>query len=73
MQCPVCGAVAKNLAPATYDGLIVGCPRCGEYQITGTVFDNLLRLGPEDRSEALQRAKRRATLGARPTISSTCL
>ena len=72
MQCPVCAAQAKNLTPGTYDGVIVGCPRCGDYQITGTVFDKLLRLGAEERVEALQRAKQRATPGARPTISTTC-
>ena len=48
MQCPVCAAQAKNLTPATYDGVVVGCPRCGDYQITGTIFDKLLRLGAEE-------------------------
>jgi len=59
-------------ASGTYDGVVVGCPGCGDYQITSTVFDKLLRLAAEERTEALQRAKQRAFLGARPTISTTC-
>jgi hypothetical protein len=72
MQCPVCAAQASNLTPATYDGVVVGCPRCGDYQITGTVFNQLLRLGADERAEALERAKRGVSQGARPTISTTC-
>jgi len=72
MQCPVCIAQAKNLTPSTYDGVVVGCPRCGDYQVTGTVFDKLLRLEAEERAEALQRARQRVSPGARPTINSTC-
>jgi hypothetical protein len=72
MQCPVCAAQAKNLIPVTYDGVVVGCPGCGDYQVTGTVFNKLLRLAPEHRTEALQKAKERTSPGARPTISTTC-
>jgi hypothetical protein len=72
MQCPVCAAQAKNLTPSTYDGVVVGCPRCGDYQITSTVFDKLLRLGAEERADALQKAKQHVSLGARPTISTSC-
>jgi hypothetical protein len=49
MPCPVCAAQAKNLTPATYDGVVVGCPGYGDYQVTGTVFNKLLRLAPEYR------------------------
>jgi hypothetical protein len=72
MQCPVCGAQAKNLTPATDDGVVVGCPGCGDYQVTGTVFNKLLRLAPDYRMDALQKAKERTSPGARPTISTTC-
>jgi hypothetical protein len=69
----MCTAQAKNLTPNTYDGVVIGCPRCGDYQITGTVFDQLLRLAVAERTKALQRAIERASPGARPTISTTCL
>jgi hypothetical protein len=72
MHCPVCAAPAEDLTPGSYDGVVVRCRRCGDYQVTGTVFDKLLRLSIEQRSAALEAAKRRTTSGARPTISSTC-
>lgn len=72
MQCPVCAAPARNLTPDTCDGVVVGCPRCGDYQIAGTVFNKLLRLHMENRAAALEKAKRQTSPGARPTIGSTC-
>ena len=72
MQCPVCCTPANNLTPATYDGVVVGCRSCGEYQVTATVFNKLLRLNVEARTDALERAKRLTVVGARPTISTSC-
>ena len=55
MQCAVCAAQAKNLTPSTtYDGAVVGCPRCGDYQITGTVFDKLLHGDPDCSGQSVQ-------------------
>jgi hypothetical protein len=69
MQCPICGAPARHLT-GDFEGFTVACPRCGNYQVTDSCFNALLRLDLEARREALAAAKRSAAPGAVPTISS---
>jgi hypothetical protein len=73
MQCPICGAVAENITRGDYDGLSVRCHNCGEFDVAGSALDNLLRLDGTGRTAALDKAKRSARAGVRPTISTTSL
>jgi hypothetical protein len=36
--CPVCATPAKGLPTAPFDGQAVDCPRCGQYQIAGSLI-----------------------------------
>jgi hypothetical protein len=67
MNCPVCGAQARRINSPNSDGVVVHCPRCGDYAILGNAFDSFLRLGFDQRVEALKRAKKSA-LGSMPII-----
>lgn len=70
MLCSICGAPAKNITPGDFDGLIVSCPHCHEYEVAGRVLDRLLRLTLSQRREVLLRAKnQQAPSGQRPIIS----
>ncbi len=71
MLCPICNGPAENITPGGFDGLVVKCATCGPYEIAGTVRVRLAKLRLEDRPTVLQKAKRFAAPGARPTISST--
>jgi RNA polymerase subunit RPABC4/transcription elongation factor Spt4 len=77
MDCPVCGsAEAEDITAGTFDGVSVWCPRCGEYDIAGTVHHSgmLQRLDPEQRSRALEAAKAQIkTPDERPMITSDLL
>jgi transposase len=73
MQCSICGAPAKNLTPGSFEGLVVSCPHCGTYEIADSALNGFLRLDFDRRAEALQKAKRFAAPGARPTIKITWL
>lgn len=73
MQCATCGAVAENVTPGGFDGLVVRCEHCGTYEIAGTAENALLRLSLPERAAALEKAKRLAAPGTRPCISSACL
>lgn len=68
MQCPVCGAEARDLTPGDFDGIIVDCKRCNGYEVVGAVVNDFLRLDFERRVEALEKARRAAAPGARPAI-----
>ena len=73
MECPVCGAPAEDITVQTFDGRSIRCEACGEYDISGTVWDPglLLKLDPEGRARALIRAKQVIPLGERPMIRGT--
>jgi hypothetical protein len=74
MECPICGAAAEDV-PNTMDGKSIDCPSCGEYRISGTVYDTgaLQKLEPEQRRAALGKAKSSAPPGKLPMITSNSL
>ena len=67
MDCPICGAEAKNATPGNFDGLIIQCKHCGDYGITDNALNDFLRLDFHARQSELVKAKGAARLGARPT------
>ena len=69
MQCSICGAEAENLTPGDYDGLVVRCKRCGEYEVSDNALNDLLRLDFDARVAALDTAKRVAGPHERPAIA----
>jgi hypothetical protein len=73
MQCPVCGAEARDLSSGDFDGLMLECKHCGSYEIDDGALNEFLRLDFDGRVAALQKAKTFASPGTRPTISTSCL
>jgi ribosome-binding protein aMBF1 (putative translation factor) len=73
MNCPICGAEARNSTPADYDGLVVECRDCGVYEVPDVVLNALIRLDFAAREAALKRAKEAESVEARPSISRECL
>jgi hypothetical protein len=71
MQCSVCGAPATNMTPGDFDGLVVSCPHCGHYEISGTVMNQFLRMSLTERKDVLEHASRQAPQGHRPAITSS--
>ena len=51
LNCPVCVACAEGITPYTFDGKSIRCANCGEYDISGSVFDpgTFQKLEPEQR------------------------
>jgi predicted RNA-binding Zn-ribbon protein involved in translation (DUF1610 family) len=71
MNCPICGANAEQIE-TTIDDVSINCPMCGDYDIASTVIarEQLQRLDPEERSFALDMARRSAPPGAHPFITA---
>ena len=70
MNCPVCDANAEQIA-STIHGMSIACPTCGEYDISSSVLaEDWQRLEPEERCDALNKAKCSAQPGARPMITA---
>lgn len=70
MQCSVCGAEAENLGSGDFDGLVVRCKHCGEYEIADDALNDFLRLDYDERVAVLVEAKGAAGTGRRPAIKS---
>ena len=75
ITCPVCGAEAEDITVATFDGKTIRCGFCGDYDVSGTVFEAGLldKLDRNDRLDRLERAKRSTPQGKRPMITSHIL
>ena len=72
MECPVCGNYAQDITKADFDGIVVRCSQCRDYEIAGGDLEKLIALDIEDRVGVLQKAMRFAAPGTRPAISGTC-
>ena len=73
MQCPICGSVAEDITPPGYDGIGVRCRNCGEFDVSDSTLNELLRRDVRQRTHALVKAKELAPAGERPAIPAGCL
>lgn len=73
MLCLVCNGPAEDITPGDFDGSMINCPTCEPYEIARSVLHKFEMFGLEKRADALQKAKRFASPGTRPAITSTCL
>jgi hypothetical protein len=73
MNCPICGAEATNATPGNFDGLVVECKHCGNYEIPDSALNALIRLDFDSRKRALEKAKSSAQPGQRAAIERAYL
>jgi hypothetical protein len=72
ISCPVCVAEGQDITAATFDGSTIRCDFCGDYDVSGTVFNAGLldKLDRQRRLDALERAKCSTPSGKRLMITS---
>ena len=70
MECPVCEGPAKDIGAPGFDGKVVRCPKCGDFEVVGSVENRLSALSPEGRRYALEKAIQFAAPGKRAAITS---
>jgi hypothetical protein len=68
MQCPVCSNQAVDIGPKGFDGKVLRCPQCKDYEISGSFLLKFLAWSREDRGLALAKARQLAAAGGRPSI-----
>jgi len=73
MNCPICGAEATNATPGNFDGLVVECKHCGDYEIPDNALNALIRLDFDGREAALKKAKAAVQPGQRASIECAYL
>ena len=73
IPCPVCEDPASNLTPPHFDGVIIRCDKCRDFEISGMAFGKLQELDLLERIDVLRKAQKLAEPGARPTITGDLL
>ena len=56
MECLVCAGEASDLAPQNFDGYVIGCPTCGNYEVAGGTWERLQNVSRQERAAALAKA-----------------
>jgi len=70
MQCLVCAGEAKDLTPPNFDGHVIVCPRCGNYEILGCTWDIFQNASQPERAAALGKAVSLQGVARWPTIKN---
>jgi hypothetical protein len=72
MKCLVCTGEAKDLTPQDFDGYVIGCPSCGNYEVAGGACQRLRNASEQERSAALAKAASLKGVARWPTIKTIC-
>jgi len=70
MKCLVFAGEARDLTPQNFDGYVVGCPRCGNYEVAGGACRRLQNASEQERSAALAKAASLKGVARWPTIKT---
>jgi len=73
VNCPVCKCAAVDIGRKDFDGKVIRCANCKDYEISGQRMLVFLAADAEHRADALAKAKRFARPGQRPLIDSRCI
>jgi hypothetical protein len=69
IPCPVCEDPARNRTPPGFDGQIIHCDKCRDFEVSGTALRELQKLDLLERIDVLRRAQSLAAPGERPAIN----
>jgi hypothetical protein len=72
MQCLVCAGEARDLTPQNFDGYVIGCPSCGNYEVAGGAWSRFQNASEQERSAALAKAASLKGVARWPTIKNIC-
>jgi hypothetical protein len=72
MQCLVCAGEATDLTPLDFDGHVIGCPSCGNYEVIGAAWNRLQNASQLERAAALAKAALLKGVARGPTIKTIC-
>ena len=72
MQCLVCAGEARDLTPQNFDGYVIGCSSCGNYEVAGGAWDRFRNASQQERAAALAKAASLKGVARWPTIKSIC-
>lgn len=72
MRCLVCAGEARDLTPQNFDGYVIACPSCGNYEVAGGAWDRFQNASKLERAAALAKATSLKGVARWPTIKNIC-
>jgi hypothetical protein len=72
VQCLVCISEARDLTPKNFDGFVIGCSSCGNYEVAGGAWDRFRNASQQERAAALGKAASFKGFARWPTIKNSC-
>ena len=73
MQCLVYAGEARDLTPQNFDGYVIGCSSCGNYEVAGGAWARFRNASQQERAAALGKAASLKGVARWPTIKNTSL
>ena len=70
MKCLVCAAAARDMTPPNFDGCVVVCERCGNYEVIGSAWSRFQNASAQERAAALTTAALLKGYARWPTIKN---
>jgi hypothetical protein len=70
MKCLVCAGEASDRTPRNFDGYVVECPACGNYEVAGGAWERFRHASKEEWAAALANAQSVKGFARWPTIKS---
>ena len=70
MKCLACAGEASDRTPANFDGYIIACPACGNYEVAGGAWERFRDASKDEWAAALAKAQSVKGFARWPTIKS---
>ena len=72
MKCLVCAGEAWDRTPRNFDGYVIECPSCGNYEVAGGAWERFQNASKQEWAAALAKAASLKGVARWPTIKNIC-
>jgi hypothetical protein len=72
MKCLVCASEARDRTPRNFDGYVIDCPSCGNYEVAGGAWERFQNASKQEWAAALAKAASLKGAARWPTIKNIC-
>jgi len=72
MKCLVCASEARDRTPRNFDGYVIDCPSCGNYEVAGGAWERFQNASKQEWAAALAKAASLKGVARWPTIKNIC-
>jgi len=72
MKCLVCASEARDRTPRNFDGYVIDCPSCGNYEVAGGAWERFQNASKQEWAAAQAKAASLKGVARWPRIKNIC-